>query len=94
MQHHLIDVRFKDGVYVRKEAVETFSHAENGYLAALEGRAVLEIGRAYGKPHPSIRCVLLPRGGIPPAARRRSRRVLTLAVTRGKRISVAMTLLG
>jgi hypothetical protein len=41
MQHHLIDVRFKDGVYVRKEAVETFSHAENGYLAALEGLAVL-----------------------------------------------------
>jgi len=41
MQHHLIDVRFKDGVYERKETVETFSHAENGYLAALEGRAVL-----------------------------------------------------
>jgi hypothetical protein len=58
------------------------------------GQSLHEIGRAYGKPHPSIRCVLLPRGGIPPAARRRSRRVLTLAVTRGKRISVAMTLLG
>jgi hypothetical protein len=41
MQHHLIDVRFKDGVYERKETVETLSHAENGYLAALEGRAVL-----------------------------------------------------
>src|SRR5258708_24174004 len=43
------------------------------------GQSLHEIGRAYGKPHPSIRCVLLPRGGIPPAARRRSRRVLTLA---------------
>jgi hypothetical protein len=40
MQHHLIDVRFKDGVYERKETVEIFSHAENGYLAALEGWAV------------------------------------------------------
>src|SRR5258708_38059481 len=43
------------------------------------GQSLHEIGRAYGKPPPSIRCVLLPRGGIPPAARRRSRRVLTLA---------------
>ncbi len=43
------------------------------------GQSLHEIGRAYGKPHPSIRCVLLPRGGIPPVARRRSRRVLTLA---------------
>ena len=43
------------------------------------GQSLHEIGRAYGKPHPSIRCVLLPRGGIPPGARRRSRRVLTLA---------------
>ena len=43
------------------------------------GQSLHEIGRAYGKPHPSIRCVLLPRGGIPPAARRRSRLGLTLA---------------
>ena len=38
-----------------------------------------EIGRACGKPHNCIRCVLLPRGGIAPAARRRSDRALTLA---------------
>ena len=37
------------------------------------------IGRAFGKPHSCIRCLLLPRGGIPPAARRRSRLALTLA---------------
>src|SRR5271169_3330239 len=43
------------------------------------GQTLHEIGRAYGKPHPSIRCVLLPRGGIAPAARRRSALVLTLA---------------
>jgi hypothetical protein len=38
-----------------------------------------EIGRAFDKPHSCIRCLLLPRGGIPPAARRRSRLSLTLA---------------
>jgi Helix-turn-helix domain len=52
----------------------------NGCLAGWKaGQLLHEIGRAYGKPHPSIRCVLLPRGGIPPADRRRSRRVLTSA---------------
>ena len=43
------------------------------------GQSLHEIGRAFGKPHTSIRCLLLPRGGIPPAARRRSRLALTLA---------------
>jgi len=43
------------------------------------GQSLHEIGRAYGKPHSCIRCLLLPRGGIPPAARRRSRLALTLA---------------
>ena len=43
------------------------------------GQSLHEIGRVYGKWHNSIRGVLLPRGGIPPAARRRSRLALTLA---------------
>jgi len=43
------------------------------------GQTLHEIGRAYGKPHPTIRKVLLSRGGIAPAARRRSRLALTLA---------------
>jgi IS30 family transposase len=43
------------------------------------GQSLHEIGRAFGKPHSSIRCLLLPRGGIPPAARRRSRLSLNLA---------------
>jgi len=30
------------------------------------GQTLHEIGRVYGKPHPTIRKVLLPRGGIPP----------------------------
>jgi len=37
------------------------------------------IGRAYGRPHPTIRKLLSPSGGIPPVARRRSRLALTLA---------------
>ena len=43
------------------------------------GQSLHEIGRAFDKPHTSIRCLLLPRGGIPPAARHRSRIALTLA---------------
>jgi hypothetical protein len=45
------------------------------------GQTLHEIGRAFDKPHSSILCLLLPRGGIPPKARRRSR----LALTRAKR---------
>src|SRR3984957_13852257 len=43
------------------------------------GETLHEIGRAFDKPHTSIRCLLLPRGGIPPAVRHRSRLALTLA---------------
>jgi Helix-turn-helix domain len=43
------------------------------------GQSLHEIGRAFDKPHSCIRSVLLPRGGIAPAARRRSRQALTLA---------------
>ena len=43
------------------------------------GQSLHEIGRAFAKPHSSIRCLLLPRGGIPPAARCRSALALTLA---------------
>src|SRR5579862_7180553 len=43
------------------------------------GQSLHEIVRAFGKEHSCIRSVLLPRGGIRPAARRRSRLALTLA---------------
>ena len=43
------------------------------------GETLHEIGRAYGKCHNTIRAVLLPRGGIPPLAGRRSRLALTVA---------------
>src|SRR6204780_3278793 len=43
------------------------------------GQSLHEIGRAFDKPHTSIRHLLLPRGGIAPRARRRSRLALPLA---------------
>src|SRR3989441_2737227 len=49
------------------------------------GQTLHEIGRAFNKPHTSIRCLLLPRGGIPPKAPRRSR----LALTRAEREDIA-----
>ena len=49
------------------------------------GETLHEIGRAFDKPHTSIRCLLLPRGGIPPAIRRRSR----LALTRSEREDIS-----
>jgi len=49
------------------------------------GQTLHEIGRAFDKPHTSIRCLLLPRGGIPPAVRRRSR----LALTRSEREDIS-----
>src|SRR6202047_439330 len=49
------------------------------------GQTLHEIGGAFDKPHNSIRSVLLPRGGIPPIARRRSR----LALTRSEREDIS-----
>ena len=43
------------------------------------GETLHEIGRVYGQCHNTIRAVLLPRGGIPPLTRRRSRLALTFA---------------
>ena len=43
------------------------------------GQSLNEIGRALGKSHVVVQFLLARHGGIAPAARRRSRRVLTLA---------------
>src|SRR5215472_8431296 len=43
------------------------------------GQSMHEIGRVHGKPHPTIRKLLLPHGGITPVPHRRSRLALTLA---------------
>jgi len=42
------------------------------------GESLHDIGRAFGNGHGSIRFLLTQRGGIVPAARRRSLRTLTL----------------
>ncbi len=42
------------------------------------GETLHEMGRAHGRPHPTIRKLLLPYGGIAPTACRRSRLALTL----------------
>src|SRR3984957_4859619 len=49
------------------------------------GSLLNEIGRVFDKPHTSIRHLLLPRGGIAPAVRRRSR----LALTRAEREDIS-----
>jgi hypothetical protein len=41
MQHHLVDLLLKDGVYERREKIEIFSHAENRDLQSLNGIDVL-----------------------------------------------------
>jgi IS30 family transposase len=43
------------------------------------GQTLHEIGRVFDKPHTTIHQFLLPSGGIPPLARRRSRLALTLS---------------
>ena len=43
------------------------------------GQSQHEIGRVFGRPHPTIRKLLLPCGGIAPVPGRRSRLALTLA---------------
>src|SRR5580658_5202948 len=42
------------------------------------GQSLHAIGRAFGKGHSSIRCLVLQHGGIAPTARRRSLLALTL----------------
>ena len=45
------------------------------------GQSLHDIGRAYGKPHPSIRCVLLP-PPLPPIPSSRDFSVTHLRVSR------------
>ena len=49
------------------------------------GQTLHEIGRAFGKPHTSIRCLVSLHGGIVPAVRRRS----LLALTRREREEIS-----
>ena len=55
------------------------SEKRDVWIRRKAGQTLHEIGRVFEKPHSCIRAVLLPRGGIPPFARRRSRVALRLA---------------
>jgi hypothetical protein len=46
------------------------------------GQSLHEIGRAFGKEHSSIRCLVSRNGGFVPAVRRRSLLALTLRARR------------
>jgi hypothetical protein len=41
LQHHLVNLLFRDGVYEQREASETFCDAEDRDLAPLEGWAIV-----------------------------------------------------
>ena len=50
------------------------------------GQTLHEIGRAFGKEHSSIRCLVLRHGGIAPAVRQRALLAGWLAVRRCVRL--------
>src|SRR6266852_3375491 len=74
MQHHLIQI------FSLK--VVSMAEGKRFGLSAMEksdmwcrwkaGQSLHEIGRAFGKSHSSIRCVVSHHGGIVPRVRRRS----------------------
>jgi hypothetical protein len=77
----------KGGVYMKPGKRFGLSAIEKSdiWRRRKAGEKLHEIGRAFDKPHTSIRCLLLPRGGIPPAVRRRSR----LALVRSEREDIS-----
>ena len=75
MQHHLMDVLFKDGVYgtIQGKWARLSPSHKIRYLATVwkAGQTLHEIGRAYGKTashHWAARCCWLRGVGIPPIA--------------------------
>src|SRR5271155_3482385 len=82
MKHHL-----KDLVFMTQRKRSRLSPTQEGdvWKRWKAGQSLHAIGRVFGKPHTSIRHLLLPRGGIAPVARRRSR----LALTRSEREDIS-----
>ena len=70
---------FKGGVYDTREDGWRFLRRSGPRCGAVgkRGSRCIEIGRAFGKPHTSIHCLLSHHGGIVPPVRRRSLLVLT-----------------
>ena len=81
MQHHLIGMIFPKVVFMAQGKREKLSAEQRTdmWRRWKAGESLHEIGRVFGKGHGSIRFLLTQRGGIVPAARRRSPRTLTLA---------------
>src|SRR6202790_3543094 len=81
MQHHLIRIHFLKVVFMAEGKRNRLSAEQriDMWRRWKAGESLHEIGRAFGKGHGSIRFLLTERGGIVPAARRRSLRTLTLA---------------
>src|ERR1700682_2227777 len=69
MQHHLRDFCLRM-VFMsrRKRSKLTAAQKTEIWKRWKAGQSLHEIGRAFDKPHTSIRHLLLPRGGIAPAA--------------------------
>jgi hypothetical protein len=72
-----VNLLSKGGVYGPREAGGARRRARYGAVARRR-RSLHEIGRAFGNGHSSMRFLLLQRGGIIPAVRRRSLLALTL----------------
>src|ERR1700676_1009111 len=81
MQHHLIRIHFLKVVFMAEGKRNRLSIEQriDMWRRWKAGESLHEIGRAFGKGHGSIRFLLTQRGGIVPAARRRSPQTLTLA---------------
>jgi IS30 family transposase len=81
VQHHLIWIHFLKVVFMAQGKRDRLSTEQriDMWRRWKAGESLHEIGRAFGKGHGSIRFLLAQRGGIVPAARRRSPRTLTLA---------------
>jgi len=70
---------FKGGVYEAREKVWLSAAQKSEVWRRWKaGQTLHEIGRAFGKEHSSIRCLVSRHGGIVPAVRRRALLALTL----------------
>src|SRR5262252_11184015 len=78
MQHHLGTSKVVFMIQ-RKRSRLSFTEKADIWRRWKCGQSMHEIGRVHGRPHPTIRKLLLPHGGITPIPRRRSRLALTLA---------------
>ena len=81
MQRHLIRIQFLKVVFMAEGKRNRLSIEQriDMWRRWKAGESLHDIGRAFGKAHNSIRFLLMQRGGIVPATRRRSPRTLTLA---------------